>query len=129
MMLLERVKKLCSEKGITVTQLEDRLNLPHNTVYQWKKRTPSTERLQKVADYFDTSVDYLLGRTDEKVDWKKMDEKLANDNDGYPSKQQEIVKTFETIAAHARDRGVELTEEDMEKISEYASLIINSKKK
>lgn len=128
-MLLERVKKLCSEKGITVTQLEDRLNLPHNTVYQWKKRTPSTERLQKVADYFDTSVDYLLGRTDEKIDWEKKDKRLEKEIPGYPEKQQEIVKTFETIAAHARDRGVELTKEDMKKISEYASLIINSKKK
>ncbi|MDT2595600.1 helix-turn-helix transcriptional regulator [Enterococcus pseudoavium] len=62
--LLERIKLLCKSRGITVSQLEDNLDLPSNTIYQWKKRIPNTERLKKVADYFNTSLDYLLGRTD-----------------------------------------------------------------
>lgn len=66
MTTLERIKDLCKERGITVSVLEDRLDFPNNTIYQWKSRTPGTDRLQKVADYFDVSVDYLLGRTDKK---------------------------------------------------------------
>lgn len=62
--LLERIKDLCKSRSMTVTNLEDKLDLPNNTIYQWKKRIPNTERLQKVADYFGVSIDYLLGRTD-----------------------------------------------------------------
>lgn len=66
MTMLDRVKNLCKERGITVSILEDKLNLPNNTIYQWKSRTPGTDRLEKVADYFDVSLDYLLGRTDKR---------------------------------------------------------------
>ncbi|EAD0740601.1 XRE family transcriptional regulator [Listeria monocytogenes] len=44
--------------------LEETLNFPSNTIYQWKQRTPGIDKLQKVADYFNVSVNYLLGRTD-----------------------------------------------------------------
>lgn len=60
--MLERIKGLCKDRGISVSILENKLDLPHNTIYQRKSRTPGTERLQKVADYFNVSTDYLLGR-------------------------------------------------------------------
>lgn len=66
MTTLERIKELCKENSITVSALEAKLDLPNNTIYQWKSRTPGTDRLQKVADHFGVSVDYLLGRTDKK---------------------------------------------------------------
>lgn len=62
--LLERIKELCKTRSITVSKLEEIIGLPSNTIYQWKKRVPGTERLQLVADYFHVSIDYLLGRTD-----------------------------------------------------------------
>lgn len=64
MTTLERIKKLCENHGITVPMLEERLSIPNNTIYQWNKRKPNTDRLEKVADYFNVSIDYLLGRTD-----------------------------------------------------------------
>lgn len=60
--LLERIKLLSEKRSITISHLEDELGIPNNTIYQWKKRIPNVERLQKVADYFDVSVDYLLDR-------------------------------------------------------------------
>ncbi|EEO6565078.1 helix-turn-helix transcriptional regulator [Listeria monocytogenes] len=63
MTLLERIKELCKKRSISVKMLEENLNFPSNTIYQWKKRTPGIDKLQKVADYFDVSLDYLLGRT------------------------------------------------------------------
>ncbi len=80
MTTLDRIKKICDEHGITVPILEERLKIPNNTIYQWKegsKRKPSLERLEKIADYFDVSVDYLLGRTDKKryYDLTEKDEK------------------------------------------------------
>lgn len=65
MNLLERIKKLAKQKDISIYQLEEEIDIGRNTIYQWNKRTPSADKLQKVADYFDVSTDYLLGRTDD----------------------------------------------------------------
>ncbi|WP_342515448.1 helix-turn-helix transcriptional regulator [Sutcliffiella sp. FSL R7-0096] len=68
MTMLDRIKLLCKNRNISVTILEEDLGFPNNTIYQWKKRTPSLEKLQKVADYFGVSTDYLLGRKTEEID-------------------------------------------------------------
>lgn len=60
------LKKLCDEQGISVNTLEERIELSKNTLYSWKKNTPKGSNLVKVADYFNVSTDYLLGRTDKK---------------------------------------------------------------
>lgn len=80
MTTLERIKKLCDEHGITVPVLEEKLEIPNNTIYQWKegsRRKPNLERIEQIADYFNVSVDYLLGRTDKKnyYDLTEKDEK------------------------------------------------------
>ncbi|MBC1331061.1 helix-turn-helix domain-containing protein [Listeria booriae] len=80
MTLLERIKKLCKSRGISVSTLEMNLEFPSNTIYQWKARTPGTDKLEKVADYFNVSVDYLLGR-DEASNEEKEFEAFANDPD------------------------------------------------
>lgn len=61
------LKKLCDEQGISVNTLEEKIELGKNTLYSWKKNTPKGSNLIKVADYFNVSVDYLLGRSDEKI--------------------------------------------------------------
>ncbi|RPJ97253.1 XRE family transcriptional regulator [Rummeliibacillus sp. TYF005] len=66
MTTLERIKNLCKQFNISVTILEEKLDFPKNTLYQWNKRTPSVDKLEKVADYFNVSIDYLLGRTDKR---------------------------------------------------------------
>lgn len=77
MSTFDRVKKLCEEQKISVVQLEERLDFSRNSLYSWKRNKPSSEKLEKVADYFDVSTDYLLGRTDKKryYDLTEEDEK------------------------------------------------------
>lgn len=60
------LKKLCDEQGISVNKLEEEIGLGKNTLYSWKKNTPKGSNLIKVADYFNVSTDYLLGRSDKK---------------------------------------------------------------
>ncbi len=79
--LLERVKELCSEKGISQRKLESELELSNGASSKWNKSSPSGEVLQKIADYFDVSTDYLLGRTDIKNSSDKMSEVLENDKE------------------------------------------------
>ncbi|UOQ85657.1 helix-turn-helix domain-containing protein [Gracilibacillus salinarum] len=66
MTVFERVKKLCDEQGMSIVELEEKIGFGRNSLYKWKKQNPKTETLEKVADYFDVSTDYLLGRTDKK---------------------------------------------------------------
>lgn len=63
-MLLEKIKELCKKRGITVSELENRVGFGKNSIYKWKTQSPKIETLQKVAEYFEVSTDYLLGRTD-----------------------------------------------------------------
>lgn len=64
--MLEIIKKLCKEKGISVYQLEEFLGFGHNTIYQWNKRIPGIDKINSVADYFQVSTDYLYGYTSSK---------------------------------------------------------------
>ncbi|WP_100373109.1 helix-turn-helix domain-containing protein [Bacillus sp. FJAT-45037] len=65
-MLHERLKKLRNELKLTQTQLAEKLDITRGTYahYEIGKRQPDYETLQKIADFFEVSVDYLLGRTD-----------------------------------------------------------------
>ena len=60
--LLERIKELCEESGRSLDELESALGL--NSLATWGKSVPAIDKVEKVADYFNVSVDYLLGRTD-----------------------------------------------------------------
>ncbi|HEM5318985.1 TPA: helix-turn-helix transcriptional regulator [Streptococcus suis] len=60
----EIVKELCKKHGISLNALEEKLGYSRNALYKLKTQKPSAERLQEIADYFNVSTDYLLGRTD-----------------------------------------------------------------
>lgn len=64
MTTFDRVKKLANKQQISIVELEERLGFGRNSLYSWKRKTPNGESLQKVADFFNVSTDYLLGRTD-----------------------------------------------------------------
>ena len=76
-MLFERVKELSNKRGLSISELEDRIGFGKNSIYKWKKQSPKIETLQKVADYFQVSADFLLGRTDNpNLDNKKMPKEI-----------------------------------------------------
>ena len=62
-----RLKKLRKERNISQLKLALDLNMNQNTVsrYENLEREADYETLIKIADYFDVSLDYLLGRCDE----------------------------------------------------------------
>nr|DAN69449.1 MAG TPA: repressor protein [Caudoviricetes sp.] len=60
----EKIKELADKQGISLNILEEKLGFSRNTIYNMKKSTPNIERVSKIADYFNVSTDYLLGRTE-----------------------------------------------------------------
>lgn len=66
---IDRLEELASEREIkNYCELGERLHIHRNSLYAWKKENylPSLEILELIADYFEVSIDYLLGRTDDR---------------------------------------------------------------
>ncbi|MCY7073356.1 helix-turn-helix domain-containing protein [Streptococcus oralis] len=63
----ERIKDLADKHRISLNDLEDKLGISRNSLYGIKKANPKSDRLQEIADYFNVSTDYLLGRTDNPI--------------------------------------------------------------
>lgn len=61
-----RLKDLRETKGISQKQLANFLNVSQGSVGNWESgtREPNFDIIKKIADYFDVSADYLIGRTD-----------------------------------------------------------------
>lgn len=64
----ERLKSLRLERDMTQEQLAQVLNVTRPTIagYETKRKQPDFDKLSRIADFFSVSVDYLLGRTDDK---------------------------------------------------------------
>ena len=100
----EKVRELARKKGLSLNQVEEKLGYSKNTLYSLKRRKVSSERLQEIADYFNVSTDYLLGRTD--------NPKIATDGDA------SAPLDLRNIAAQSMlFDGKPLTEEDIDFIT------------
>ena len=75
-MFYDNYKKLCLQIGKSTTKVGNELGISSGTVSAWKNgRTPTGAMLQKVANYFDVSSDYLLtGEEPEYVAYRTADE-------------------------------------------------------
>lgn len=62
MTVFERIQHLAKKQDINLKNLAIKLGFSENLIYRWKTSKPKAEDLAKVADYFNVSVDYLLGR-------------------------------------------------------------------
>ena len=60
-MLYERIKELSKRDGVSITKVEHDLGFGRGSLSKIDKHKPNAEKLQKIADYFGVTVDYLLG--------------------------------------------------------------------
>jgi transcriptional regulator with XRE-family HTH domain len=62
-MFWEIYSNLCASRKSSPNRVAKELSISSGAVTEWKKgRTPQSSTLQKIADYFGVSVDYLLGK-------------------------------------------------------------------
>lgn len=66
---IDNLKKLISERGITQKKFLNDMGLNINAIGDWQKHgnVPKGVTLQRIANYFSVSVDYLLGESDEQI--------------------------------------------------------------
>lgn len=63
--LYSRITDLTALKKMSLAELERKLGFSNGIISTWKKSNPSIDKVEKVANLFDTTTDYLLGRTDD----------------------------------------------------------------
>lgn len=108
----DRIKELADKQKISLNILEEKLGYSTNYLYSLKKGNPKSDRLQEIADYFNVSTDYLLGRTDN------------------PAISSDIVTTADgrvVDLSNLRERvvlfdGKPLSDEDVDKIAQIIKL-------
>ena len=72
-LLKERVLDLCEKRGITVNKLEKLAELSPGSIKHWDKHMPSVDKVYRVAEVLNTTVDYLMGYVgDPDVDMKHL---------------------------------------------------------
>lgn len=112
-------KRIASErKKINKTQAEvaKSIGIARTTyaMYEQGKREPDYATLEKLANFFDVSIDYLLGRTEESQDKNSKDNKLAgldenvyalarNIQDLDPESQDALSKLIESMRKRGRE--------------------------
>ena len=64
-MFFDNLKSLCKINNIKITPLLEKLNISKSAIARWRNGVlPNGETLIKIANYFNCSIDYLVGRTD-----------------------------------------------------------------
>ena len=79
--LNDKIKTLRKEKNISQEDLAKALGLSRSTIagYETNKRKPDINTIHKIADFFNISVDYLLGRSIQRVANDKINLVLSSD--------------------------------------------------
>lgn len=78
--LYERIESLCKQYHITITVMCKESGASRASITDLKmgrKQSLSANTLTKIASYFDVSVDYLLGKTNQKKPFINEDEELT----------------------------------------------------
>lgn len=62
-MFYEIVNNLCKERKTTITRMAEEIGFSNAAPTSWRKGSiPKSSTLEKIANYFNVSTDYLLGK-------------------------------------------------------------------
>lgn len=105
--MYEIFAKLLKEKGVTPYQVSKATGVAQSSLSDWKKgrSAPKVDKLQKIADYFGVSVDYLLG------------------NEPKEKTPAEADVTFDDFTYAMYGEAKELTDEDKNMLLEMARML------
>lgn len=76
MTIVENIKRLCKENGITINKLEQNLEIGRGNIARWDTNMPSIDKVLRVAEYFGVTVSDLV-QIDHPVQMGGVDSDLA----------------------------------------------------
>ena len=113
---LDKILSLLTEKGIQQKTFAENIGVTKHTITDWKNgRSKSYMKyIDKIADFFDVSADYLLEKTDDKSPLPK-----------------EAINIFDNVDMNAFSRQLyeQLTKEERKKLQEYILFLISQRPK
>lgn len=113
---LDKILSLLTEKGIQQKTFAENIGVTKHTITDWKNgRSKSYMKyIDKIADFFDVSADYLLEKTDDKSTLPK-----------------EAINIFDNVDMNAFSRQLyeQLTKEERKKVQEYILFLISQRQK
>lgn len=74
MTVVDRIRELCRENNMSITTLEQELCFSNGSIT--KPKVIPSDRLFKIAQYFNVPMEYLLGATRPSCDYLSIDEKI-----------------------------------------------------
>lgn len=90
MTVYERIENLRNSRKISQGKLEKELGFSNGSISKWKNSMPNPERLQKIADYFNVSMEYLMDGTEKRDD-----------------RQTELSNVYFSLAKEAEQNGID----------------------
>ncbi|NHI75222.1 XRE family transcriptional regulator [Lactococcus petauri] len=113
----DRIKELADRQGKSLQKVATDLEFSPNYFYNLKsKKSPSAEHLAKIADHFNVSVDYLLGR-------ENLNGEIIDD-----TKEQDLLAAFRLESKNMSDEGKEKFNESLKDMMKLASKYLNDDK-
>lgn len=99
-MFKERLKQLRTEQNLTQKELAKNINTSQQNIGFWEtgKRNPKYDMIEKLANFFNVSTDYLTGKSNIKtpesdID-KAIDKSVAYNGKTITNNDREAIKTF-----------------------------------
>lgn len=97
------LKQLRLSRDLNQTEMAKELELSRERYNQYEneRRAPDYETLKKIAEYFQVSTDYLLGRTDDPTPVRNLDQDLYDEQG--PTKELEALMDDEPLRTEFMD--------------------------
>ena len=102
----ERLKQLRKEKGLSQIMLAEELGVSGGTVAMWEtgKRKPQFEMFDKLCTFFDRSMDYILGASDDDRSFALINEEVQQLGDWQVEEQYEdMLRKYTLLDDYGKD--------------------------
>lgn len=115
-----RLKELRIGKDLTQKQLADILHMQNTAIskYELGERKPDQETLIKIAEYFNVSLDYLMGASEIRNPYKNKEENL-----------DEVDKLLLDLKKGAKERGIAFDGNSADDLLDFLEFLENRKDK
>lgn len=99
-MKYQRIKDLREDKDMKQKEISDMLNIGLSTYqrYEQGKLKIYLETVQELAEFYNVSIDYIAGRTNDKKGFNKSD---------LPSSEIDLIKNFRSLSIERQSRVLE----------------------
>lgn len=105
----EKLKQLRKEKNLSQVEMANILNVHQTAVSQWEqgRTTPDMQTLIKIADYFQVTVDYLLGKNSTTI----------NSYNSLTVKEKDLIKKYRLLDQHGQKAVNSVLDVELERCS------------